>query len=64
MAARSDRAGTPLAPVDGWPAALRPARPWRRRSPHHPWCGPEPVLVYDDGYRHGLGSRHSASPGR
>lgn len=69
MAARCralDWAATPLGPVEGWPAALR----WAVRTvleapfPVNLWCGPERVLIYNDGYRHVLGSKHPASLGR
>ena len=69
MAARCralDWAATPLGPVEGWPTALR----WAVRTaleapfPVNLWCGPERVLIYNDGYRHVLGSKHPASLGR
>jgi PAS domain S-box-containing protein len=69
MAARCralDWASTPLGPVEGWPAALR----WAVRTaleapfPINLWCGPELVLIYNDGYAPVLGSKHPASLGR
>jgi PAS domain S-box-containing protein len=69
MAARCralDWVATPLGPVEGWPAALR----WVVRTaleapfPINLWCGPERVLIYNDGYRHVLGSKHPDSLGR
>jgi PAS domain S-box-containing protein len=63
---RLDWAATPLGPVESWPAALR----WAVRTvlespfPINLWCGPELVLIYNDGYRHVLGSKHPASLGR
>ncbi len=61
-----DWAATPLGPVEGWPAALR----WAVRTclespfPINLWCGPELVLIYNDGYRHVLGSKHPSALGR
>jgi len=69
MAARCreiDWAATPLGPVEGWPDALRFAVRTCLESPFpiNLWCGPELVLVYNDGYRHVLGPRHPAALGR
>ncbi|HYR12429.1 MAG TPA: ATP-binding protein [Longimicrobium sp.] len=61
-----DWAATPLGPVETWPAALR----WTVRTamdspfPINLWCGPELVLIYNDGYRHVLGDKHPGSLGR
>jgi len=69
MAARCralDWSATPLGPVSGWPPALR----WAVRTaleapfPINLWCGAELVLIYNDGYRHVLGSKHPGSLGR
>jgi PAS domain S-box-containing protein len=62
----TDWAATPLGPVEQWPAVLR----WTVRTamespfPINLWCGPELVLVYNDGYRHVLGAKHPAALGR
>jgi PAS domain S-box-containing protein len=61
-----DWAATPLGPVETWPAVLR----WTVRTamespfPINLWCGPELVLIYNDGYRHVLGSKHPAALAR
>jgi PAS domain-containing protein len=61
-----DWAATPLGPVETWPAALR----WTVRTalespfPINLWCGPELVLLYNDGYRHVLGDKHPSALGR
>jgi signal transduction histidine kinase len=61
-----DWAATPLGPVEQWPAVLR----WTVRTamdspfPINLWCGPERVLIYNDGYRHVLGAKHPAALGR
>lgn len=61
-----DWAATPLGPVEAWPAALR----WAVRTamdspfPMNLWCGPELVLIYNDGYRHVLGDKHPGALGR
>lgn len=61
-----DWAATPLGPVETWPAALR----WAVRTamdspfPMNLWCGPELVLIYNDGYRHVLGDKHPGALGR
>ncbi len=69
MAARcraTDWAATPLGPVEGWPDALRFAVRTCLESPFpiNLWCGPELVLIYNDGYRHVLGQKHPAALGR
>jgi signal transduction histidine kinase len=62
----TDWAATPLGPVGAWPAALR----WTVRTamdspfPINLWCGPELVLIYNDGYRHVLGDKHPGALGR
>ncbi|HEX6039354.1 ATP-binding protein [Longimicrobium sp.] len=61
-----DWAASPLGPVETWPPALR----WAVRTaldspfPINLWCGPELVLIYNDGYRHVLGAKHPAALGR
>jgi PAS domain S-box-containing protein len=61
-----DWSATPLGPVAQWPAVLR----WTVRTamespfPINLWCGPELVLIYNDGYRHVLGAKHPAALGR
>lgn len=61
-----DWSATPLGPVETWPATLR----WTVRTamdspfPINLWCGPELVLIYNDGYRHVLGDKHPGSLGR
>ncbi|HEX8430739.1 MAG TPA: ATP-binding protein [Longimicrobium sp.] len=61
-----DWANTPLGPVDEWHPALRLAVRTALESPFpiNLWCGPELVLIYNDGYRHVLGGKHPASLGR
>ena len=69
MAARCrdlDWAATPLGPVERWPAALRTIVRTALESPFpiNLWCGPELVLIYNDGYRHVLGAKHPQALGR
>ena len=69
MAARCramDWAATPLGPVAQWPAALRTIVRTVLESPFpiNLWCGPELVLIYNDGYRHVLGAKHPQALGR
>ena len=61
-----DWAATPLGPVETWPAALRWAVRTAMESPFpmNLWCGPELVLIYNDGYRHVLGDKHPGALGR
>ncbi len=61
-----DWATTPLGPVERWPAALRWAVQTCLESPFpiNLWCGPERVLVYNDAYRHVLGTKHPWALGR
>jgi PAS domain S-box-containing protein len=64
-----DWSATPLGPVDTWSAALRNIVRASLDSPFpiNLWCGPELVLVYNDGYRPVLGSKHPqavGTPGR
>ncbi|HEU0051560.1 MAG TPA: PAS domain-containing protein, partial [Longimicrobium sp.] len=60
-----DWSATSLGPVEAWPAALRWAVRTALESPFpiNLWCGPELVLIYNDGYRHVLGSKHPAALG-
>ncbi len=62
---RLDWASTPLGPVEGWPAELRAVVRAMLESPFAIclWCGPELVLVYNDGYRRVLGEKHPAALG-
>jgi PAS domain S-box-containing protein len=61
-----DWSATSLGPVETWPAALR----WAVRTaldspfPINLWCGPELVLIYNDGYRPVLGDKHPSALGR
>ncbi|HEY0020625.1 MAG TPA: PAS domain-containing protein [Longimicrobium sp.] len=61
-----DWASTPLGPVEAWPAALRLAVRTAMDSPFpiNLWCGPELVLVYNDGYAPVLGAKDPAALGR
>ncbi len=61
-----DWAATPLGPVAGWPDALRTVVRTALESPFPMclWCGPALTLVYNDGYRRVLGSKHPAALGR
>jgi signal transduction histidine kinase len=61
-----DWAATPLGPVERWPRALRLTVRMALDSPFpiNLWCGPDLVLIYNDGYRHVLGSKHPESLGR
>ncbi|CAN5731712.1 hypothetical protein BH23GEM3_BH23GEM3_12040 [soil metagenome] len=62
----TDWAATPLGPVEYWPATLRTTVRTCLESPFpiNLWCGPELVLVYNDAYRHVLGSKHPGALGR
>ena len=69
MAARCralDGSSTALGPVEEWPDALRGVVRTALEAPFplNLWCGPELVLIYNDAYRHVLGSKHPASLGR
>ena len=61
-----DWSATPLGPVETWPAALR----WTVRTalespfPINLWCGPELVLIFNDGYGPVLGDKHPVALGR
>jgi signal transduction histidine kinase len=59
-------AATPLGPVEEWPEALRTVVRTILESPFpiNLWCGPELVLIYNDAYKHVLGSKHPTALGR
>ena len=61
-----DWASTPLGAVDSWPAELRTIVRAVLESPFPIclWCGPQLVLLYNDGYRRVLGEKHPAGIGR
>jgi signal transduction histidine kinase len=61
-----DWAATPLGPVSRWPEALRTIVRTSMDSPFpiNLWCGPELVLIYNDGYRRALGAKHPGALGR
>ena len=57
---------TPLGPLEQWPHALRTIVRACMDSPFamNLWCGPELNLIYNDAYRHILGSKHPDALGR
>jgi PAS domain S-box-containing protein len=57
---------TPLGSPEGWSPALRTAVRMALGSPFPIllWCGPSLTLIYNDGYREVLGSKHPAALGR
>jgi PAS domain-containing protein len=64
-----DWSETPLGPVDSWSPVLRTIVRAALDSPFpiNLWCDPGLVLIYNDAYRHVLGSKHPralGSPGR
>jgi len=61
-----DWSRTPLGAPDTWAPALRWAVRTALESPFpiNLWCGPRRVLIYNDGYRHVMGSKHPAGLGR
>jgi PAS domain S-box-containing protein len=61
-----DWATTSLGPVDAWSSTLRTVVRNCLESPFpiNLWCGAELVLIYNDAYRHILGSKHPQSFGR
>ena len=61
-----DWAATPLGPVETWPPALRTIVRAALESPFpiNLWCGPELVLIYNDGYRPVLAAKHPHALGR
>jgi PAS domain S-box-containing protein len=61
-----DWSRTALGPVDEWPEALRVIVRTTLESPFptNLWCGPELLLIYNDGYRRVLGAKHPRALGR
>jgi PAS domain S-box-containing protein len=64
-----DWASTSLGPTEDWPRALIAAVQMALESPFpiNLWCGPDLLLIYNDGYRAVLGAKHPgalARPGR
>lgn len=61
-----DWSRTPLGPTDDWPVSLRVAVQMVLESPFPIalWCGPSLSLIYNDGYRALLGSKHPSALGR
>ena len=61
-----DWSATPLGPTTEWPAALRIAVRTAIESPFpiNLWCGESLTLIYNDGYRAALGSKHPRALGR
>ncbi len=61
-----DWSRTPLGPPELWPPALRTAVRMVVASPFPVllWCGPSRTLLYNDGYRAVLGSKHPNALGR
>lgn len=61
-----DWAATPLGAVEQWPVALRTLVRTGLESPFPAalWCGPEFVLIYNDGYRRVLGAKHPSALGQ
>jgi PAS domain S-box-containing protein len=59
-------AETSLGPVEEWPEALRTIVRTTLGSPFpiNLWCGRDLVLIYNDGYRRVLGSKHPGALGR
>ena len=67
LAREIDWSATPLGPVESWPAALRTIVRAALDSPFpiNVWCGAhEPVLIYNDAYRHVMGAKHPHFFGR
>jgi PAS domain S-box-containing protein len=61
-----DWSTTPLGPVRQWSPTLRSTVRTAMASPFpiNLWCGPELVLIYNDAYRHVLGSKHPSALGQ
>src|SRR5436305_1200956 len=55
-----DWSTTPLGPVESWPRVLIIAVQMALESPFpiNLWCGPDLLLIYNDGYRSVLGAKH------
>ncbi|MBW3534893.1 MAG: response regulator [Gemmatimonadetes bacterium] len=66
LARSVDWAATPLGPVRSWSGTLRAIVRACLDSPFpiSLWCGPELILIYNDGYRDVLGAKHPAALGR
>lgn len=56
---------TSLGPVEQWPPALRMAVRTAMECPFgiNLWCGPQRILIYNDGYRPALGAKHPRALG-
>ena len=64
-----DWSTTSLGPVEDWAPALRGAVRTAMECPFgiNLWCGPDKILIYNDGYRAALGAKHPralARPGQ
>ena len=61
-----DWSATSLGPVEGWAPALRAAVRVTMECPFpiNLWCGEDKILIYNDGYRAVLGSKHPRALGR
>lgn len=61
-----DWSATSLGPVEGWAPALRAAVRMTMECPFpiNLWCGDDKILIYNDGYRAVLGSKHPRALGR
>jgi PAS domain S-box-containing protein len=61
-----DWSSTSLGPVEDWPRSLGTAVQMALESPFpiNLWCGPELLLIYNDGYRSVLGAKHPAALAR
>ena len=61
-----DWASTALGPLDSWAPELRTVVRAVLESPFPIclWCGPDLILIYNDGYRRALGEKHPAALGR
>src|SRR3954469_9824403 len=61
-----DWSATSLGPVEEWPEALRTVVRTVLESPFptNLWCGPDLLLIYNDGYRRVLGAKHPRALGR
>jgi PAS domain S-box-containing protein len=61
-----DWARTPLGAPESWPPALCTAVRMALECPFpiNLWCGPDMMLIYNDGYRAVLGAKHPSALGR